>query len=114
VPRLYIFLAESIKYQSLYADYLTLNSTHLGLNPVYTNGPSELPLPTYDPKLEYPSTGAKQYAIQSVFATTAFPLVIPNTVDVGCAAPQILVPLSAVAFVLLRLRYLFVVVAMLV
>ena len=37
-----------------------LISKNLGLNPRYTKGPSLDPLPVYEPKAEYPATGAKQ------------------------------------------------------
>jgi hypothetical protein len=44
-----------------------------------------LPLPTYDPKLEYPTTGAKQYNkyVPPLAFNSAEALLIVKTVDVG-------------------------------
>ena len=56
---LYRSLAVSIIIHSEVAD-VHFSIRNLGRCPVYTKTPSDDPFPTYEPKLEYPTTGAKQ------------------------------------------------------
>ena len=58
--RLYVCMTVSYIYQSYPAESVRFIITYLGLNPVYTKGPSALALPAYEPKAEYPGTAAKQ------------------------------------------------------
>ena len=51
------------------AESVLFIKTKAGSNPVFCAFPAD-PVPVYEPKDEYPATGAKQYDTQGTFAST--------------------------------------------
>jgi len=96
---LYGLLAVSRRYQFPVVLEILIN-TYLGLNPVYTNGPSALPLPVYDPNAENPEMAANTYATQPL--PDGFVPPVPLVVKVVELTPLMLSPSGPDAAVLFK------------